>query len=150
MDLAHEIYLISGGLCFLIFLLLLLNFCKIRLISYSLRLCSWICGMAISSDSPWIKMLVLHLVFSIRLLMYLAIVSLEQVDKLTARGLLKYYISGTRVVLSEHILSFRHSSKAIKRHTHSLDAEPVNRKGQYLRKSSLRNKLFKKISSLKK
>jgi hypothetical protein len=138
MDFAHEIYLLAGGLSFLILLLLFLNFHKSRLISYSLRLCSWICGMAISSDSPWVKMLVLHLVFSIRLLMYLAIVSLEQVDKLTARGLLKHYISGTRVVLSEYILSFLHSPKAIERHIHSLDAESVNRKDQYLKKSPLR------------
>ncbi|WP_292388141.1 hypothetical protein [Methanosarcina sp. UBA5] len=138
MDLAHEVYLIAGGLSFLILLLLLLNFYKSRLISYSLRLCSWICGMAISSDSPWVKMLVLHLVFFIRLLMYLAIVSLEQVDKLTARGLLEHYISGTRIVLSEYILSFLHYPKAIEGHIHGLDAEPVNRKDQYLRKNSLR------------
>jgi hypothetical protein len=135
---AYEIYLIAGGVSFLILLLLFLNLYKNRLISYSLRLCSWICGMAISSDSPWVKMLVLHLVFSIRLLMYLAIVSLEQVDKLTTRRLLKHYISGTRVVLSEYILSFLHSQKAIERHTHSLEAKPANRKDQYLRKNSLR------------
>ncbi len=134
MDLANEIYLISGGLCFLIFLLLLLNFYKSRLISYSLRLCSWICGMAISSDSPWVKMLVLHLVFSIRLLMYLAIVSLEQVDRMTARRFLKHYMSGTRIVLSEHILSFLRSSKEIEKYILGLDANPVNRKDQYLRK----------------
>ncbi|HEY3362381.1 MAG TPA: hypothetical protein VGK06_11335 [Methanosarcina sp.] len=48
--------------------------------------------MAIISDSPWIKMLVLHFVFSIRLFMYLAIISLEQVDKMTTRGFLKYYV----------------------------------------------------------
>lgn len=141
---AHEISIIVEGLIFLIFLLLFLNLYKNSLISYSLRLCSWICGMAISSDSPWVKMLVLHLVFFIRLLMYLAIVSLEQVDKLTARGLLKHYISGTRIVLSEYILSFFHSPKAIKRHIHSLEAEPVNRKDQYLRKNYLRSSLFKK------
>jgi len=131
MDLTYEIYLIAGGLSFLILLLLFLNFYKNSLISYSLRLCSWICGMAISSASPWVKMLVLHLVFFIRLLMYLAIVSLEQVDKLTARGLLKRYISGTRIVLSEYTLSFLHSPKAIERHTHSFDAEFVNRKDRY-------------------
>ena len=115
MDSAHEIYLIAEGLaieeCFFILLLLFLNYYKNRLISYSLRFCNWICGMAISSNSPWVKILVLYLVFSIRLLMYLAIVSLEQVDKLTARGLLKQYISGTRIVISEHILSFLHSSE---------------------------------------
>lgn len=134
MDSAHEIYLIAGGMSFIILLPLFLNHYKNRLISYSLRLCSWICGMAISSDSPWVKMLVLHLVFSIRLLMYLAIVSLEQVDKLTARGLLKHYLSGTRVVLSEYILSFLHSPKKIERHILSLEGKPVNRKDQYLRK----------------
>lgn len=129
----QKISLIAGVLSFLI-LLLLLNFYKSKLISYSLRLCSWICGMAISSDSPWVKMLVLHLVFSIRLLMYLAIVSLEQVDKMTARGLLKHYMSGTRIVLSEHALSFLHSSEEVERHIFSLDANLVNRKDQYLRK----------------
>jgi len=134
MDSTHEIYLIAGGISFLILLPLFLNLYKNRLISYSLRLCSWICGMAISSDSPWVKMLVLHLVFSIRLLMYLSIVSLEQVDKMTARGLLKHYMSGTRIVLSEHILSFLHSPEEIERHILSLDANPVNRKDQYLRK----------------
>lgn len=134
MDSAHEIYLIAGGISFLVLLPLFLNIYKNRLISYSLRLCSWICGMAIGSDSPWVKMLVLHLVFSIRLLMYLAIVSLEQVDKLTARGFLKHYLSGTRIVLSEHMLSFLHSPEEIKRHILSLEAKPVNRKEQRLRK----------------
>jgi hypothetical protein len=134
MDSAHEIYITAGGISFFILLPLFLNRYKNRLISYSLRLCSWICGMAISSDSPWVKMLVLHLVFSIRFLMYLAIVSLEQVDKLTAIGLLKHYISGTRIVLSEHILSFLHSPKEIKKHILSLEAKPVNQKDQYLRK----------------
>jgi hypothetical protein len=134
MDSAHEMYLIAVSISFLILLTLFLNLYKNRLISYSLRLCSWICGMAISSDSPWVKMLVLHLVFSIRLLMYLAIVSLEQVDKLTARGFLKHYLSGTRIVLSEHMLSFLHSPEEIKRHILSREAKPVNRKDQYLRK----------------
>jgi hypothetical protein len=134
MDSAHEIYLIAGGISFLVLLPLFLNLYKNRLISYSLRLCSWICGMAIGSDSPWVKMLVLHLVFSIRLLMYLAIVSLEQVDKLTARGFLKHYLSGTRIVLSEHMLSFLHSPEEIKRYILSLEAKPVNRKEQRLRK----------------
>jgi hypothetical protein len=134
MDSTHEIYLIAGSISFLILLPLFLNLYINRLISYSLRLCSWICGMAISSDSPWVKMLVLHLVFSIRLLMYFAIVSLEQIDKMTARGLLKHYMSGTRIVLSEHILSFLHSPEEIERHILSLDTKPVNRKDQYLRK----------------
>jgi hypothetical protein len=134
MDLtAQKISLIAGALSFLT-LLLLLNFYKNRLISYSLRLCSWICGIAISSDSPWVKMLVLHLVFSIRLLMYLAIVSLESVDKMTARGFLKHYMSGTKIVLSEHILSFLHSSDKIEKRILSLDANPINRKDRSLRK----------------
>lgn len=139
MDLAaQEINLLAGSAFLFVVLALFLHFYKIRLLSHSLKLCNWICGMAISSDSPWVKMLVLHLVFSIRLLMYLAIVSLEQVDKLTARGLLKHYISGTRIVLSEYILSFLHSPKAIESHIHSLEAKPANRKDQYLRKNSLR------------
>jgi hypothetical protein len=105
---------LEGSVFLLIVLtLLFLNFYKIRLLSHSLRLCNWICGMAISSDSPWIKMLVLHLVFFIRLLMYLAIVSLEQVDKLTARGFFENYMSGTRVVLSEYMSAFLHSSEEI-------------------------------------
>lgn len=135
MDLvAKEICLLAGGMSFLVLLPMFLNLYKNRLISYSLRLCSWICGMAISSDSPWVKMLVLHLVFAIRLLMYLAIVSLEQVDRLTARGFLKHYLSGTRIVLSEHILSFLHSPEEIEKHIISLDAKPVSRKDQYLKK----------------
>lgn len=138
MDSLHEIYLIAGSISFIILLLLFLNYYKKRIIPCSLKLCSWICGMAISSDSPWVKMLVLHLVFSIRLLMYLAIVSLEQVDKLTARGLLKHYISGTRIVLSEHILSFFHSPKKSERQILGLNAKLANRKNQYLRKSSSR------------
>lgn len=130
----QEIWLIAGGITFLISLPLFLKLYKYRLLSYSLKLCSWICGMAISSDSPWVKMLVMHLVFSIRLLMYLAIVSLEQVDKLTARGFLKHYFSGTRIVLSEHILSFLNSPEGIERHILSLDAKPVSRKDQYSKK----------------
>ena len=109
----------------------LLNLYKNRLISYSLKLCSWICEMAINSTSPWVKMLVLQLVFFIRLLMYLGIVSLEQVDKMTARGFLKHYVSGTRIVLSEYILSFLQSSEEIEKHILILDASPVNQKNQY-------------------
>ena len=131
---AQEIWLIAGGMIFLVYLPSFLKLYKNRLLSYSLKLCSWICGMAISSDSPWVKMLVLHLVFSIRLLMYLAIVSLEQVDKLTARGFLKHYISGTKIVLSEHILSFLNSPEEIERQILSLDARPVSRKDQYSKK----------------
>ncbi len=104
---AKEICLLVGGMSFLILLPLFFNLYKNRLISYSLRLCSWICGMAISSDSPWVKMLVLHLVFSIRLLMYLAIISLEEVDRLTARGFLRYYRQVPELFfLSIYFLSF--------------------------------------------
>jgi len=116
MDLTvQDIYLIAGCASFLIVLSLLLNFYKIRLLSHSLKLCNWICGMAISSDSPWVKMLVLHLVFFIRILMYLAIVSLEQVDRLTARKLFRHYISGSRFVLSEYMSAFLHSSEEVER-----------------------------------
>jgi hypothetical protein len=130
----QEICLLAGGIFFLIFLLLLLNLYKNRPLSYSLKLCNWICGMAISSDSPWVRMFVLHLVFSIRLLMYPAIVSLEQVDRLTARRFLNHYLSGTRVVFSEHIHSFLHSKRETEKHILSLDTTAVNRKGEYLRK----------------
>lgn len=118
----QDIYFIAG--CASVLLLLFfflnlyksrLNLYKSRLLSHSLKLCSWICGMAISSDSPWVKMFVLHLVFSIRLLMYLAIISLEQVDKLTAWGILRRYASGTRFVLSEYIFAFLHSSEQVER-----------------------------------
>jgi hypothetical protein len=116
MDLTmQDIYLISGCLSILVVLIFFLNFYKIRLLSHSLKLCNWICEMAISSDSPWVKMFVLHLVFLVRLLMYLSIVSLEQVDRLTARSLFKHYISGSRIVLSEYISSFSHSSKKIEK-----------------------------------
>ncbi|MCQ1536506.1 hypothetical protein FTO70_12665 [Methanosarcina sp. KYL-1] len=116
MDLtAQDTYLIAGCAFLLPVLLLLFHFYKIRLLSHSLKLCNWICGMAISSDSPWVKMMVLHLVFLVRLLMYLAIVSLEQVDKLTTRGLLKYYVSGTRVVFSECMSAFIDSSEEIEK-----------------------------------
>jgi hypothetical protein len=116
MDLTvREMDFIAGFLSLLIVLLLSLNFCKIRLLSHSLKLCNWICGMAISSDSPWVKMFVLHIVFFVRVLMYLAIVSLEQVDRLTPRSLFRYYVSGSRVVLSEYMSAFMHSSEEVER-----------------------------------
>jgi len=116
MDLTvQEIYLIAGFLSLLIVLLLSLNFYKIRLLSHSLKLCNWICGMAISSDSPWIKMFALNIVFLVRILMYLAIVSLEQVDRLTPRSLFRHYVSGSRVVLSEYMSAFMHSSEEVER-----------------------------------
>ncbi len=116
MDLTvQEIYLIAGFVSLLIVLLLSLNFYKIRLLSHSLKLCNWICGMAISSDSPWIKMFALNIVFLVRILMYLAIVSLEQVDRLTPRSLFRHYVSGSRVVLSEYMSAFMHSSEEVER-----------------------------------
>ena len=116
MDLTSQnMYLVAGCAFFLISLLVFFHFYKIRLLSHSLKLCNWICGMALSSDSPWVKMLVLHLVFFIRLLMYLAIVSLEHVDKLTTKGFLKHYVSGTRVVFSECLSAFGNSSAEIEK-----------------------------------
>jgi len=116
MDLSSQnMYLAAGCAFFIISLLVFFHFYKIRLLSHSLKLCNWICGMAIGSDSPWVKMLVLHLVFFIRLLMYLAIVSLEHVDKLTTKGFLKHYVSGTRVVFSECLSAFGNSSEEIEK-----------------------------------
>lgn len=130
--LARSAFLLSAFLFTV--LALFLHFYKIRLLSHSLKLCNWICGLAISSDSPWVKMLVLHLVFFIRLLMYLSIVSLEQVDKLTTRSLLRHYISGSRVVLLEHISAFMHSSKEVEKCIYSLRSQAVNRKEQHVKK----------------
>ena len=135
MDLiVQEMTLLAGSAFLLIVLALFLQFYKVRLLSHSLKLCNWICGLAISSDSPWVKMLVLHLVFFIRLLMYLAIVSLEQVDRLTTRSLLKNYLSGSRVVLLEYMSAFMHSSKKIEKCICSLSSQPVNREEQHVRK----------------
>jgi|GEM_PF-6813291 len=47
---------------------------------------------------------------------------------MTTRGFLKYYVSGARTVLSEHILSFLHSSEEVERYLLSLDANYINRK----------------------
>lgn len=69
--------------------------------------------MAISSGSPWVKILALNLVFLLRLLMYVAIISLEHMDKLTTKSLLKYYISGAREVLLEYVEVFSAPSKKI-------------------------------------
>jgi len=129
----QKVALIAIVLSLLIFIFLL-NLYKNRLISYSLKLCSWICEMAINSTSPWVKMFVLQLVFFIRLFMYLGIVSLEQIDKMTARGFLNNYVSGTRIVFSEYIYSFFQSSEEIEKHILSLDASPVNQKNQYSKK----------------
>ena len=130
--LARSAILLSSFL--FVVLALFLHFYKIRLLSHSLKLCNWICGLAISSDSPWVKMLVLHLVFFIRLLMYLSIVSLEQVDKLTTRSLFRHYISGSRVVLLEYMSAFIHSSKEVEKCICSLSSQPVNKKEQHVKK----------------
>lgn len=134
MDLAQEINLLALSAFFLAVLTLFFHFRKLRLLSHSLKICNWICGLALSSDSPWVKMLVLHLVFFIRLLMYLAIVSLEHVDKLTTRSLFKHYVFGSRVVLLEYISAFIHSSKEVEKRVCSLGSQPVDRKKQTVRK----------------
>ncbi len=131
---AQEIDLLAGSAFLFIVLALFLHFYKVRLLSHSLKLCNWICGLAISSDSPWVKILVLQLVFFIRLLMYLAIVSLEQVDKLTTRSLFKHYLSGSRVVLLEYISAFMQSSKKVEKCIYSLSSQTVNRKEQHVKK----------------
>jgi len=135
MDLAaQDMNLLAGSAFLFVVLALFFHFYKIRLLSNSLKLCNWICGMAISSDSPWVKMLVLHLVFFIRLLMYLAIISLEQVDKLTARSLLRHYISGNRVVLLEYMSAFMNSSEEVEKHISSSSYQTAGRKEQFIRK----------------
>ena len=116
MELAvQDSYLFAGGLFLLLTLSILFYVFRTRLLSNSLKLCNWICGMAISSDSPWVKMMVLHLVFLIRLLMYFAIISLEQVDKLTTKSLLKSFVSGTRVVFSECLSALISSSEELEK-----------------------------------
>jgi len=137
MDLTvQQMDLFVGSVFLLIVLAIFLHFYKIRLLSHSLKLCNWICGLAISSDSPWVKMMVLHLVFLVRLLMYLAIVSLEQVDKLTTRGLLKHYVSGTRLVLSEYLSVFLDSSEKVEKFIRNLNSlnSSTSKKEQHLRK----------------
>ncbi|MDD3042135.1 MAG: hypothetical protein PHW56_04215 [Methanosarcinaceae archaeon] len=111
----ENISLIAGCAAFLLVLSCLFHFYKFRLLSISLKFCNWICGMAIGSDSPWVKMCVLHIVFIIRLLMYLSIVSLEQVDKLSTKGLLREYVSGTKLVFRECLLAFKSPEEAEKR-----------------------------------
>lgn len=122
MDLtAQGISLLVGCVFLFIVLTLFFHFYKFRLLSHSLKLCNWICGMAISSDSPWVKMFSLHLVFFIRVLMYLAIVSLEQVDRLTTKSLFRHYISGSRFVLLEYMSVFLHSSEEVERRISDLN-----------------------------
>ncbi|MDI9394390.1 MAG: hypothetical protein QM426_02770 [Euryarchaeota archaeon] len=135
MDLAAQEMNSLAGIVFLfVVLALFFHLYKLRLLSYSLKLCNWICGMAISSDSPWVKMFVLHLVFFIRLLMYLAIISLEQVDKLTAQSMLRHYISGSRVVLLEYISAFMNSSEEVEKHISSRSYKTASRKEQFIKK----------------
>ncbi|MDY9925589.1 hypothetical protein [Methanosarcina sp.] len=135
MDLMEQkINLLAGSAFLFIVLALFFHFYKFRLLSHSLKLCNWICGLAISSDSPWVKMLVLHIVFFIRLLMYLAIVSLEQVDKLTTLSLFRHYISGSKVVLLEYMSTFMRSSNEIEKYICNLSSQPVNRNEQRIRK----------------
>lgn len=109
----YDVSSIAKCITFLLVLALFLHFYKLKLLAQSIKFCNWICGMAISSDSPWIKILALNLVFLLRLLMYFAIISLEHMDKLTTRSLLKYYISGSKLVLSEYIMVFVNSSEKI-------------------------------------
>ena len=135
MDLvAREINFLAGSVLLFVVLALFFHFYKIRLLSHSLRLCNWICGMAISSDSPWVKMFVLHLVFFIRFLMYLAIISLEQVDKLTTRSLFRHYISGSRIVLLEYMSVFTHSSSEIEKNIYSRNFQAAGRTEQFIKK----------------
>ena len=135
MDLAAQEMNSLAGIVFLfVVLALFFHLYKLRLLSYSLKLCNWICGMAISTDSPSVKMFVLHLVFFIRLLMYLAIISLEQVDKLTAQSMLRHYISGSRVVLLEYISAFMNSSEEVEKHISSRSYKTASRKEQFIKK----------------
>ena len=131
---APEMNLFAGIAFLFVVLALYLHFYKLRLLSHSLKLCNWICGMAISSDNPWVKMFVLHFVFFIRLLMYLAIISLEQVDKLTTRTLFKHYISGSRIVLLEYMSAFMQSSKEVEKQICSRSYQTAGRKEQLTRK----------------
>lgn len=101
------------GFFFLIALALFFHFYQIMVLSHSLKLCNWVCGQALVSDSPWIKIFVLHLVFFIRLLMYLSIVSLEEVDKLTSWSFFRRYLSGSKVVLLEYLYAFIYPSKRV-------------------------------------
>lgn len=131
---AQEMNLFAGAVFLFVVLALYLHFYKLRLLSHSLKLCNWICGMAISSDNPWVKMFVLHFVFFIRLLMYLAIISLEQVDRLTARSLFRHYISGSRIVLLEYMSAFMHSSEEVEKQIYSRSYQTAGRKEQLTRK----------------
>lgn len=131
---AQEMNLFAGTAVLFVVLALFLHFYKLRLLSHSLKICNWICGMAISSDNPWVKMFVLHFVFFIRLLMYLAIISLEQVDKLTTRSLFRHYISGSRIVLLEYMSAFMQSSKEVEKQIYSQSYQTAGRKEQITRK----------------
>lgn len=56
--------------------------------------------------------------------MYVAIISLEHMDKLTTRSLLKYYISGAREVLLEYVEVFSVPSKKIRKSPSELNLIP--------------------------
>jgi hypothetical protein len=66
--------------------------------------------------------------------MYLAIISLEQVDKLTTRSLFRHYISGNRVVLLEFMSAFMNSSKEVEKQICSRSYQKAGRKEQFIRK----------------
>lgn len=118
----ENIYLIAGCVALLFGLSVFFHFYKFRLLSHSLKFCNWVCEMAIGSDSPWLKVLALHSVFIIRLLMYLSIVSLEQVDKLTTKVLLREYVSGTRLVFLEYLSALKESPEEVERCLQNLSA----------------------------
>jgi hypothetical protein len=73
-------------------------------------------------------------VFFIRFLMYLAIISLEQVDKLTTRSLFRHYISGSRIVLLEYMSVFTHSSSEIEKNIYSRNFQAAGRTEQFIKK----------------
>jgi hypothetical protein len=66
--------------------------------------------------------------------MYLAIISLEQVDKLTTRSLFRHYISGNRIVLLEFMSAFMSSSKEVEKRICSQSYQKTGRKEQLIRK----------------
>jgi len=120
----NTIRFVASGIILLLALVFFFHIYTIRLLAHSIKFCNWICGMAISSGSPWFKILALNLVFLLRLLMYVAIISLEHMDKLTTRSLLKYYISGAREVFMEYIEVFSAPSKKIGKTSNELNLIP--------------------------
>jgi hypothetical protein len=65
--------------------------------------------------------------------MYLAIVSLEQVDKLTVRSIFRRYVSGSRVILLEYMSAFMHSSNEVENCICRLRSQPVGRREQLIK-----------------